>query len=65
MTPQAAADKAFKRTDETLPNIRSMFLKYSIEPKVLAGYLKAGLGRFLPTHQRARPRATLAYRATV
>ena len=24
------------------------FLKYSIEPKVLAAYLKAGLGRFLP-----------------
>jgi multiple sugar transport system substrate-binding protein len=25
------------------------FLKYSIEPKVLAAYLKMGLGRFLPT----------------
>jgi multiple sugar transport system substrate-binding protein len=25
------------------------FLKYSIEPKVLATYLKGGLGRFLPT----------------
>jgi multiple sugar transport system substrate-binding protein len=25
------------------------FLKYSIEPKVLAAYLKGGLGRFLPT----------------
>jgi multiple sugar transport system substrate-binding protein len=25
------------------------FLKYSIEPKVLAAYLKTGLGRFLPT----------------
>ncbi len=25
------------------------FLKYSIEPKVLAAYVKAGLGRFLPT----------------
>jgi multiple sugar transport system substrate-binding protein len=25
------------------------FLKYSIEPKVLGAYLKAGLGRFLPT----------------
>jgi multiple sugar transport system substrate-binding protein len=24
------------------------FLKYSIEPKILAGYLKVGLGRFLP-----------------
>jgi multiple sugar transport system substrate-binding protein len=25
------------------------FLKYSIEPKVIATYLKGGLGRFLPT----------------
>ncbi len=28
--------------------IAKEFLKYSIEPKVLATYLKAGLGRFLP-----------------
>jgi multiple sugar transport system substrate-binding protein len=42
-----AATAVIPKGAKNIPTAKE-FLKYSIEPKVLAAYLKAGLGRFLP-----------------
>jgi multiple sugar transport system substrate-binding protein len=42
-----AATAVVPKAAKNIPAAKE-FLKYSIEPKVLAAYLKAGLGRFLP-----------------